>query len=466
MSFENEKLIELNEFLKKSKIAIIGLGVSNIPLLDYMHNLNSNVTVFNDREIEKIPSEILEKVKQYNFECFCGENSLDNLKGFDIVFRSPSCMPTKKELIAEKENGAIITTEIEMFMKLFPGKVIGITGSDGKTTTTTLIYEILKNNGYNCYLGGNIGIPLFTKLNEMKPEDIAVLELSSFQLMGMEISPDISVITNVTPNHLNIHSSYEEYIEAKKNIFKFQDKNGIVVLNYDNDITRDCKNEAEGKVILYSSKEKLENGVILDDNIIKVCQDKLRRQLINTDDLILRGRHMHENACAAIAATSSLVEPDKAAKVIKTFKGVEHRLEFVRELDGVKWYNDSIGSSPTRTIAGLHSFNQRMTLIAGGYDKNLDYAPLAKPILEKVDNLILIGQTAGKIFEAVKEESEKQNKTINICMCDSLEDAVLTAKKTTKSGEIVLLSPASASFDMFKNFADRGDKFKELVNNL
>ena len=323
MNFKNQKLIELNEFLKKSKIAIIGLGVSNIPLLDYMHNLNSDVTVFDDRKIEKIPNEILEKVKQYNFKYFCGENSLDNLKGFDIVFRSPSCMPTKKELVAEKENGAIVTTEIEMFMKLFPGKVIGITGSDGKTTTTTLIYEILKDNGYNCYLGGNIGIPLFTKLSEMKPEDIAVLELSSFQLVGMEISPNISVITNVTPNHLNIHSSYEEYIEAKKNIFKFQDKNGIVVLNYDNDITKECKNEAEGKVILYSSKEKLENGVILDDNIIKICQDKLRRQLINTDDLILRGRHMHENACAAIAATSSLVEPDKAAKVIKTFKCVE-----------------------------------------------------------------------------------------------------------------------------------------------
>ena len=466
MNFENKKLIELNEFLKKSKVAIIGLGVSNIPLLDYMYNLNSDVTVFDDREIEKISNEILEKVRQYNFKYFCGESSLDNLKGFDIIFRSPSCMPTKKELVAEKENGAIITTEIEMFMKLFPGKVIGITGSDGKTTTTTLIYEILKNNGYNCYLGGNIGVPLFTKLSEMKPEDIAVLELSSFQLMEMEISPDISVITNVTPNHLNIHSSYEEYIEAKKNIFKFQDKNGIVVLNYDNDITRKCKNEIEGKLILYSSKEKLENGVILDDNIIKVCKDKLRRQLLNTDDLILRGRHMHENACAAIAATSSLVDMQNAAKVIKEFKGVEHRLEFVREIDGVKWYNDSIGSSPTRTIAGLYSFNQRITLIAGGYDKNLDYAPLALPILEKVDNLILIGQTAGKIFEVVKEESEKQNKSINICMCYSLEDAVLTAKKVTKSGEIVLLSPASASFDMFKNFADRGDKFKELVNNL
>lgn len=466
MNFENKKLTQLNEFLKKSKVAIIGLGVSNIPLLNYMANLNANVTVFDDREMDKISNNILEKVKQYNFKYFFGKESLDNLKGFNIIFRSPSCMPTKKELVLEKENGAIVTTEIEMFMKVFPGKVIGITGSDGKTTTTTLIYEILKNNGYNCYLGGNIGIPLFTKLQEMKPEDIAVLELSSFQLMEMEISPDIAVITNITPNHLNIHSSYQEYIDAKKNIFKYQDKNGLVVLNYDNDITRECKKEVDGKVILYSSKEKLENGIILDGNIIKECKDKLRRHVLNTDELILRGRHMHENACAAIAATSGLVDIEKAVKVIKQFKGVEHRLEFVRELDGVKWYNDSIGSSPTRTIAGLNSFNERITLIAGGYDKNLDYAPLSKPILEKVDNLILIGQTSGKIFDAVKAEQEKENKKINICMCEKFEDAILTAKKVTKSGEVVLLSPASASFDMFKDFADRGDKFKEIVNNL
>lgn len=466
MSFVNEKLIELNEFFKKSKIAIIGLGVSNIPLLDYMHNLKANVTVFDDREIEKIPKEILDKVTEYSFEFSYGVNSLNKLNGFDIIFRSPSCMPTRKELKLEEERGAIVTTEIEMFMKVFPGKIIGVTGSDGKTTTTTLIYEILKANGYNCYLGGNIGIPLFTELNQMNPEDIAVLELSSFQLMEMEISPDIAVITNITPNHLNIHSSYEEYIEAKKNIFKYQNEEGIVVLNYDNDITREAAKEAEGKVIFFSSKTKLEDGIILDDNLIKECKDKLRKHIVNTDELILRGRHMYENVCTALAATSSLVDMEKAVKVVKSFKGVEHRLEFVRELNGVKWYNDSIGSSPTRTIAGLNSFDERITLIAGGYDKNLDYKPLAKPILEKVDNLVLIGQTAGKIFESVKEEAERQGKDIKIYMCDEFENAILVAKRVTKVGNIVLLSPASASFDMFKNFEDRGNKFKELVNNL
>ena len=466
MGYKNEKLEELNEFLSKSKVAIIGLGVSNIPLLDYMHNLNANVTVFDDRTMDKLSNEVVNKVTRYGFKTSLGSDSLKNLNGFNIIFRAPSCMPTKPELVAEQQNGAIVTTEIEMFMKVFPGKVIGITGSDGKTTTTTLIYEILKNNGYNCYLGGNIGIPLFTKVNEMKPEDIAVLELSSFQLMGMEISPDISVITNITPNHLNVHKDYEEYIEAKKNIFKYQNDNGIVVLNYDNDITREAAKEAEGKVIFYSSKTKLEDGIILDDNIIKECKDKLRKHILNTDDLILRGRHMHENACAAIAATMSLVSPEKAAKVIKEFKGVEHRLEFVREIDGVKWYNDSIGTSPTRTIAGLNSFNQRIVLIAGGYDKNLDYTPIGKPILEKVDSLILIGATAHKIFDAVKAENEKQQKDIKIYMCEKFEETVQTAKKVAKPGNVVLFSPASASFDMFKNFEERGNKFKELVNNL
>ena len=238
MSYINKDLIELNNYLKNRKVAIIGLGVSNIPLIDYMHKYGAKVTVFDNRVIEDIPKETIKKITDYAMDFSFGPNNLSKLNGFDIVFRSPSCLPTVPQLVEEANRGAIITTEIELLMKLCPCKVIGVTGSDGKTTTTSLIYEILKANGFNCYLGGNIGTPLFTKLEEMMPEDIVVLELSSFQLMGMEISPDISVITNITPNHLNVHSSYEEYIEAKKNIFKYQDENGIVVLNYDNELTK------------------------------------------------------------------------------------------------------------------------------------------------------------------------------------------------------------------------------------
>ena len=466
MSYINKELIELNNYLKNRKVAIIGLGVSNLPLLDYMHNVGAKVTVFDNRIIEDIPKDTMKKITDYAMEFSLGPNNLSKLEGFDIIFRSPSCLPTVPELQKEVERGAILTSEIEMLMKLCPGKVIGVTGSDGKTTTTTLIYEILKANGYNCYLGGNIGTPLFTKLNEMTPDDIIVLELSSFQLMGMEISPSISVITNISPNHLNVHSSYEEYIDAKKNIFKYQDKGGIVVLNYDNAITKSAAKEANGKVVFFSSKTKLEDGIILDGDIIKECKDKLRRHILSTNTVALRGTHNYENICAAIAATSSLVEVEDVVKAVQEFKGVQHRLEFIREIDGVKWYNDSIGTSPTRTIAGLHSFDERIVLIAGGYDKHLDYTPIAKPILEKVDSLILIGDTAPKIFDAVKNEAEKQGKDIKIYMCDEFKNTVLVAKKVAKPGQIVLFSPASASFDLFKNFEERGNKFKELVNNI
>ena len=466
MSYINKDLIELNNYLKNRKVAIIGLGVSNIPLIDYMHKYDAKVTVFDNRIIEDIPKDTLKKITDYAMDFSFGPNNLSKLKGFDIVFRSPSCLPTVPELVEEANRGAIITTEIELLMKLCPGKVIGVTGSDGKTTTTSLIYEILKASGFNCYLGGNIGTPLFTKLEEMTPEDIVVLELSSFQLMGMEISPDISVITNITPNHLNVHSSYEEYIDAKKNVFKYQNEDGIVVLNYDNELTKEAAKEANGKVIFFSSQNKLDDGIILDGDTIKECNDKLRRHILNTNLVNLKGTHNYENICAAIAATKSLVDIETAVKAVKEFKGVQHRLEFIRKIDGVKWYNDSIGTSPTRTIAGVNSFAERIVLIAGGYDKHLDYTPIAKPILEKVSKLILIGDTAPKIFDAVKEEAEKQNKDLPIYMCDKFEDVVTTAKKIAKSGEIVLFSPASASFDMFRNFEERGNKFKELVNNL
>lgn len=466
MKFENKKLKEFEEYIRYRKIAIIGLGVSNIPLIDYMYNKKAKVTVFDDREKEKIPQEIIDKIEKYEFDYSFGKENLSKLKNFDIIFRSPSCLPTKPELEAEKQRGALVTTEIEMLMKMCPAKIIGVTGSDGKTTTTSIINAILQKAGYKTYLGGNIGTPLFTKLNEIRPEDIVVLELSSFQLMGMTISPNIGVITNITPNHLNIHKDYEEYIEAKKNIFKFQNENDIVILNYDNEITRNASKEANSKVIFFSYKEKLENGFIVDNKTIKECEDGIRKHILDCDEIILRGEHNYENVATAIAATKTLVNPEISAEAIKEFKPVEHRIEFVREVDGVKWYNDSVSSSPTRTIAGLNSFDEEIVLIAGGYDKNLDYTPIAKPILEKVKTLILLGQTSGKIFEAVKEEAEKQGKKIDIYMCNTLEETVNIAKKQAKPKQVVLFSPASASFDMFKNFADRGEQFKKIVLGL
>ena len=439
-------------------------------MIDYFHEKKSEVTVFDEREIGEIPKNIINKITDYGMDFSFGKNYLSKLHNFDLILRSPSCLPTVRELEEAEDKGAIVTTEIELFMRMCPCQIIGITGSDGKTTTTTLISEILKKAGYKCYVGGNIGTPLFTKLNEITKEDKAVLELSSFQLMGMDVSPhiaDISVITNITPNHLNVHKDYEEYIEAKKNIFKFQNNKGILILNYDNEITRNCEKQANGKVIFFSRKEKLDDGYIVDGEIIKKCDDNLRKHILNTKEIIIKGTHNYENICAALAATNTLVDEETAISAIKEFKGVEHRIEFVKEINGVKWYNDSASSTPSRTLAGLNAFpTEEIVLIAGGADKNLDYTPIAKPILDKVKTLILMGETSGKIFNKVKEEEEIENKEIDIFMAKSLSQAVILAKRYSKPNQVVLFSPASTSFDMFKNMYDRGRQFKELVNKM
>ena len=446
----NSKLNEFNKRLLNGKVAIIGLGVSNLPLLDYLYNLGcKDVVLFNDKEISV-------DVSKYGYQVYEGDGYLDHLVGFDIIFRAPGCLPSQEELVREKDRGAYITTEVEEVLKLSPAKTIGVTGSDGKTTTTTLIDLVLRSNGYKTYLGGNIGVPLFTKIGEMTKDDVVVLELSSFQLMDMDVSPDIAVITNISPNHLDKHKDYQEYIDAKKCIFKNND-NGILVLNHDNEITSKFTSSRE---IRYFSRYEETNAFYVMNGMI--CYKG--KEVFDTKKLHIRGVHNHENICACMSAVIDMVDMEKSFQAISEFKGVEHRLEFVREVDGVKWYNDSVSSSPTRTIAGLNSYNERIVLIAGGYDKNLDYTPLARPILDKVSKLILFGATKNKIYDAVMKEKSSEN--IEIYVEDGLDEVIARAREVAVPGEVVLFSPASASFDMFKNFADRGDKFKEKVRSL
>jgi UDP-N-acetylmuramoylalanine--D-glutamate ligase len=442
----NKKLEEFNKKLKTSKIAVIGVGVSNLPLLEYLYNLGSDVTVFSDSKIEY-------DISKYNFIVY--EDGLSKLVGFDIIFRSPGCLPTREEIKKEIARGAYVTTEVAEVLRLTPSKVIGVTGSDGKTTTTTLIDLVLKSSGYNTFLGGNIGTPLFTKIKDMKKEDIIVLELSSFQLIDMDISPDIAIITNITPNHLDKHTDMEEYINSKFNIFKNNCK--LLITNADDEITKNIKTNIP---IRYFSKTKKTNAFYISDNNI-YFNDKL---VIDTKKLKLRGIHNYENICTCLSATYDLIDMDKAIKAILEFEGVEHRLEFVREIDGIKWYNDSIASSPTRTIAGLNSYKEKIVLIAGGYDKHLDYTPLARPILDHVSKLILLGATKDKIYDAVIKE--KKDEKIEIYKLSTLDEAVNKAKEVATKGEVVLFSPASASFDLYKNFMVRGQEFKKLVNKL
>lgn len=433
MEFKNEKLEQFNKFASSKKIAIIGLGVSNLPLLEYFYNLSCKISVFDNRTKNELDNDTREKIDKYRVEYFGGDNNLQNLKGFDIIFRSPIVMPYREEIKAEAQRGALVTSEIEMVLKLTPSKVIGITGTEGKTTTTSIIYEIIKKAGYKCFLGGNIGKPIFTKIKDMTPEDIVVLEMSSFQLTNMAISPEISVVTNIFPDHLNVHSSYEEYREEKKNIFKHQNERGTVILNYDNEYTREFSKEANGKVIFFSSKQKLEDGFIYDNNdgIIKYCEDGVRRHLIKKEEIKLRGIHNYENICTALAATNSLVSLETAVQAIKEFKGVEHRLEFVREKNNVKWYNDSIGTSPASTIAGLSAFDENIILLAGGSDKGLDYKEVGKVVANKVQILILTGPTATKIEEATRKAPNGEK--VEICYVENLRRSSKTSKQKIKT---------------------------------
>lgn len=452
---------EFKEFIKNKNVAIVGIGVSNIPLIEFLVELNAKVTAFDKKSSEEL-EEVISKFSPKGVDFQLGRDYLNNLKGFEVIFKTPSMRIDSEALVAAKAEGAYITSEMEEFVRYCPAKVYGITGSDGKTTTTSVIFRLLKEEGYNAWVGGNIGTPLFTKIEEIKPEDRVVLELSSFQLMTMTDSPDVSLITNLSPNHLDMHKGMEEYVEAKKNIFKYQNKESLLVLNKDNDITASMIGEQQGKLYTFSIKKEVAQGTYFKDNNLyvkglKVCSKK---------EVKLKGMYNIENLLAAFAATCDEVSIETMRKVAMSFTGVEHRNEFVRELDGVEYYNNSIASSPTRTVASLLSFDHPVILLAGGYDKNLPFEPLAFEGHEKIKYLILLGATKNKIKAAFDLLKEEKGIEVPIYMVESLEEAVNKAREISIEGDVVALAPACASFDMFPNFEIRGNRFKELVNNL
>ena len=468
MDYTNGKLIEFNNYLKGRNVALVGLGISNAPLIDYLHNVGAIVTVFDRKEVSYIDRKIIEKIINYGMEYYFGEDYLDELDEFDMIFRSPSCLPSNPDLVREAKRGAIVMTEVEMFMELCPCKIIGVTGSDGKTTTANLIYQILKNAGYNCYLGGNMGEPLFNKIYDIKPDDIVVLELSSLQLMDMKISPDIAVITNISSSYAKEHTSHEECVEAFKNILAHQEEDGVAVLNYDYEVTRDFSLEANGKIVFYSSKEKIPNGYMLDEDIIKTCKNGLRSHLIDTRRMILKGTYNFENTLAAISAAAEIVPEDKIVETVLKFPGVPHRLEITKELPNrILWYNDSASQYPSRTIETVKAFPGRdVILIAGGYDKNFDYTDLGKAIVKSAKAAILLSQSSDSIQKAIEKALVGAKKDFEIKRCTTLYEAVSIANKMAQAGDIVLYSPASTPQDAFRNYEERGEIFKGLVNEI
>ena len=463
----NMKLKQFKKEIREKKVAVLGIGISNTPLIKYLAKLGVDITAF-DKADEVALKTSIEAFNGMHAEFSLGENYLDNLKGFDMIFKTPKIRFDIPELVKERERGAVVTSEMEVFCDLCPAKIFAVTGSDGKTTTTTLIHMILKEQGFNCWLGGNIGTPLLSNIDEIKETDMVVLELSSFQLHTMKNRLNTVVITNISPNHLDVHKSMEEYIEAKKNILKYQTGDDTLVLNYDNDITRSFKDEAKGKVLYFSKTDDIIEGIVLEDGVIVYKTPNGKKPIIKVDEIQLPGMHNIENYMAAAAATANYTRPDAIRRVAATFGGVEHRIEHVRDIRGVKFYNDSIGTSPTRTIASIKAFKQRVILIAGGYDKHTPYDEMGNTLAERVKCLVLLGQTAPLIEKALKDETCKngRGKDIPVIRCATLDEAVRIAFENAVENDIILLSPASASFDMFTNFEERGNSFKEIVGKL
>ena len=450
----------LTEQLKKwndRKIAVLGLGVSNRPLVRLLLEAGCHVTGCDRTPRENLDEEVLD-LERRGCVLKVGEDYLAGLDA-DLVFRTPGMHPENPALVALRQGGAEVTSEMEIFFECCPCTILAVTGSDGKTTTTTLISEMLKAAGKKVWLGGNIGTPLLPRCREMKEEDFAVVELSSFQLMDMKRSPKRAIITNLAPNHLDIHKDMEEYMDSKKNIFRFQEPGELLILNADNEITAGFMGNG---ITRFFSRQGKAAHVVLRDGVIY----RGGKAVLNTSDILLPGVHNVENYMAAIAIVEGLVEDETIRQVARTFGGVEHRIELVRIKDGVRYYNDSIASSPTRTIAGLKSFPEKVLLIAGGYDKHIPYDVLGPEICRHVKKLFVNGATAGQIRAAVENAPEYRPGCPEIVDCGDFTTAVHAAAAAAESGDVVLMSPASAAFDQFKNFMVRGNYFKKLIMEL
>ena len=438
-----------------------GIGRSHMPLMKMFQEKGAVVSARDKRTLEEL-GENGETLQKLGVKLILGENYLQDLRE-DIIFRTPGMRYHLPQLEAARKQGSVVTSEMEVFFELCPCKIYAVTGSDGKTTTTSIIAELLKAQGKTVHLGGNIGRPLLPEIESIQPGDRAVVELSSFQLISMGESPDVAVVTNLSPNHLDVHKDMQEYIDAKKNIFLHQNAFSRTVLNAGNEITASFAAQVRGDCWMFRRGSSVERGVWCDGEQIYVHQEPL----MPLSQIKIPGWHNVENYMAAIAAVWGDVSPEVIRQVAATFNGVEHRAEFVREFNGVKYYNDSIATSPTRVISGtLSLFPQKILMIAGGYDKHIPFEPMGPVVCEKVKTLILLGATAQKIEDAVKAADNYQEGAPEILRVETMEQAVAMAAAHAQPGDIVSLSPASAAFDLYPNFEVRGRHYKELVNGL
>ncbi len=466
------KLTEFKKYINGKHASVVGIGVSNTPLIDFLLGCGAKVTARDIKTHDKLGA-LADTIEAKGVTLILGEGYLENFTE-DIIFKAPGIRGDRDEFKAAVAKGAVLTSEMEVFFELCPCKIFGITGSDGKTTTTTLTYKMLEaeqkklGSDTRVWVGGNIGKPLLPEIDSIKETDLAVVELSSFQLHMMKKSPFAAAITNVSPNHLNWHTDMEEYTVSKENIFLGQG-NERLVLNFGCELTRNMISLAKAPVTYFSGvcTPTGANAAVYEENGVIVYHgaDGSTEEILRVSDIKIPGRHNVENYMTAIALTHGFVSRDTIVDIAKNFGGVEHRCEFVREFNGVKYYNSSIDSSPTRTEAALRSFKDKVIVICGGYDKDIPYEPLAKPLVDCTKAVVLVGATAPKIKAALLSYSD-YNGTPEILEADTFENAVKAARDAAHPGDTVILSPASASFDMFKNFEERGEVFKDIVNKF
>ena len=465
------------ESIKGKKVAFVGMGVANTPCAEFLAKHGIDVWACDKRDKEYIGSEICAKLESLGVKFSLGDNYLDILPEMDVVFRSHGIMPHQNPWIGECiGRGQTVTTEMEVFFEYCPSKIFAVTGSNGKTTTTTLIAKMLEAEGNRVFLGGNIGKALMPKLDNITEEDIAVVELSSFQLVTMKNlknKPDIAVVTNIESTHLDHHVDLNEYVDSKRNVLIYQNKNCRTILNADCDYSigglaaNDMHKDVRGDFYEFSIKHPVAKGAYMDTETgdIIYTDGKSKTLVMNRDDIIIPGDHNIENYCTAITAVWGYVSVDTIVKIARTFGGVEHRIEFVREFNGVKYYNDSIATSPSRVISGLKAFGTRIIVIMGGSDKGNDMSEMVPYILKYVKLLVLNGATADKIYDTIINYPDFDGQT-EIIKTDTMQNALSIAKDKAQPGDIVSLCPACPAFDQFKTFEYRGREFKRLVNEF
>ncbi len=464
--------------LKNKKVAFVGMGVANTPCAEFLAQHGVKVYACDKRDKEYIGTDVCSELEKLGVEFSLGENYLDILPQMDVVFRSHGILPFQNAWIGECiKRGQVVTTEMEVFFKYCPCKIIAVTGSNGKTTTTTLISKMLEAQGYNVFLGGNIGKALMPCLDDITQDDIAVVELSSFQLLtmgNMVKKPDIAVVTNIECTHQDHHISLDEYVDAKRNILIYQDKNSKTVLNADcdysigNSVYHDMRYDVRGNLVQFSVKHEVTTGAYMDKETGDIFyKDGVKKTLVmNRKDIVIPGLHNVENYTTAISAVWGMVSTDNMKKIAQTFGGVEHRIEFVREFGGVKYYNDSIATSPSRVISGLKAFGTKIIVLMGGSDKGNDMSEMIPYILKYVKLLVLNGATADKIYDAVTSDENYKSSGIEIIKVPTMQEALYAAKEKAVEGDIISLCPACPAFDQFRTFEYRGREFKKIVNGF